>query len=75
MTAEDLCALGICDERIPEAVGGAHRGLTVTAAALQETLRRHLADLSALSVEERLQQRYKKFRAIGHLELSQETGS
>ncbi len=69
MTATDLSKLGICDEIIPEAVGGAHRGLTVTAAAIQEALRRHLAELSALSVDERLQRRYDKYRRIGHLEV------
>jgi len=69
MTASDLSELGICDEIIPEAVGGAHRGLTVTAAAIQETLRRHLAQLDALSVDELLQRRYDKYRQIGHLEV------
>lgn len=70
MTATDLSKLGICDEIIPEAVGGAHRGLRVTAVAIQEVLRRHLAELSALSVAERLQCRYDKYRRIGHLEVA-----
>jgi len=69
MTAHDLSQLGICDEIIPEAVGGAHRGLTVTAAAIQESLRRHFAALAALTVEERLAQRYGKYRRMGHLEV------
>lgn len=69
MTASDLSQLGICDEIIPEAVGGAHRGLTVTAAAIQEALRRHLGELEALSVTERLDRRYDKYRRIGHLEV------
>ncbi|MCA9654059.1 MAG: acetyl-CoA carboxylase carboxyltransferase subunit alpha [Myxococcales bacterium] len=68
MTALDLKNLGICDEIIPEAVGGAHRGFTQTAAAVAETLGRHLDELSAMSVEELLQTRYDKFRSIGHLE-------
>lgn len=70
MTAHDLSQLGICDEVIPEAVGGAHRGLTVTAAAMQEAIRRHLAELSAMSDQERLDRRYEKYRRIGHLELA-----
>ncbi|MCB9755638.1 MAG: acetyl-CoA carboxylase carboxyltransferase subunit alpha [Myxococcales bacterium] len=74
MTAEDLCALGICDERIPEAIGGAHRGLAITAAAMQAALRRHLAELSVLDVEQRLERRYAKFRGIGHLELVAKSG-
>lgn len=68
MTALDLKNLGICDEIIPEAVGGAHRGFTQTAASVAETLTRHLDELSALSVPDLLQARYDKFRAIGHLE-------
>lgn len=73
MTAHDLSQLGICDEIIPEAVGGAHRGLTVTAAAIQESLRRHFAALQALTVEERLAQRYGKYRRMGHLEVVSES--
>ena len=68
MTALDLKTLGICDEIIPEAVGGAHRGFTQTAAAVAETLGRHLSELSALSIDALLAGRYDKFRSIGHLE-------
>jgi acetyl-CoA carboxylase carboxyl transferase subunit alpha len=68
MTALDLKTLGICDEIIPEAVGGAHRGFTQTAAAVAETLGRHLDELSAMSIEALLAARYGKFRRIGHLE-------
>ena len=68
MTAHDLLQLGICDEIIPEAVGGAHRGLTQTVAALGESLRRHLGALRALPIEQLLEQRYAKYRKIGHLE-------
>jgi acetyl-CoA carboxylase carboxyl transferase subunit alpha len=68
MTAHDLHELGVCDEIIPEAVGGAHRGLTQTAAALQEALGRHLDELRKLDPETLVQQRYEKYRRIGHLE-------
>jgi acetyl-CoA carboxylase carboxyl transferase subunit alpha len=68
MTALDLKTLGICDEIIPEAVGGAHRGFTQTAAAVAQALTRHLDELSALTVEALLAARYAKFRCIGHLE-------
>lgn len=69
MTSHDLVGLGICDEIVPETLGGAHRGLPATAAALHETLRRHLGELAALSVHERLEQRYAKFRRMGHVEI------
>ena len=68
LTAHDLLQLGICDEIIPEAVGGAHRGFTQTAAALQETLGRHIGELRGLDIESLRQRRYEKFRRIGHLE-------
>jgi len=70
MTAQDLSQLGICDEVVPEAVGGAHRGLTVTAAAVQEAIRRHLAALDAMTVAERQAARYAKYRRMGHLEVA-----
>jgi acetyl-CoA carboxylase carboxyl transferase subunit alpha len=68
LTAADLLELRICDEIIPEAVGGAHRGLTVTAAAMREALARHLAELEQLDPDRRLELRYDKYRRIGHLE-------
>ncbi|MBK7827447.1 acetyl-CoA carboxylase carboxyltransferase subunit alpha [Nannocystis sp.] len=68
MTAQDLVSLGVCDEIVREAPGGAHRGLTTTAQALQVALRRHFDELRALSCEARRDQRYAKFRRIGHLE-------
>jgi len=68
MTSHDLLTLGICDEIIPEAVGGAHRGLTATAGALGDTLRKHLRELRALDAQTLVEQRYEKYRRIGHLE-------
>ena len=38
-----------------------------TAAPLQDPLRRHYDELAALSVDERLEQRYAKFRRMGHI--------
>jgi acetyl-CoA carboxylase carboxyl transferase subunit alpha len=68
MTAEDLLNLRVCDQIVREAIGGAHRGLTVTAAALEEALHGQLEQLCAMSTEELLAARYAKFRAMGHLE-------
>ena len=68
LSAPDLLRLGVCDEIVPEAVGGAHRGLTVTAGALSEALRRHLRELAALDPEELVERRYRKYRQIGHVE-------
>jgi acetyl-CoA carboxylase carboxyl transferase subunit alpha len=66
ITAEDLRRLGLVDEVIPEPLGGAHNDLPAMAAVLKEHLLKHLGELLALSGEERLKQRYAKFRAFGH---------
>ena len=68
MTAADLHGMGICDEIVMEAQGGAHRDMSATAENLKEALRRHLDELAALSPEELAASRYKKFRAIGQFE-------
>lgn len=68
MTALDLQNLGICDEIIPETTGGAHRGLTTTAAALEEAVSRHFDELCRLDEPTRTSRRYDKFRRIGHIE-------
>ena len=53
---------------VREAIGGAHRGLTITAASLEEAVHGQFEQLSALSADELLAARYAKFRAMGHLE-------
>jgi len=65
LTASDLTELGIVDEVIPEPLGGAHQDPQLTANALADALEKHLKDLDALTVEERIQDRYDKFRKIG----------
>ncbi len=65
LTAPDLVRLGICDELIPEAAGGAHRDAAVTAARLRTVIKRHLKELCAVPRHELLERRYQKFRAMG----------
>ena len=65
LTAPDLLSLGVCDEIIAEAPGGAHRDGAVTAAKIRTAVKRHLAELTALSPTELVEGRYKKFRAMG----------
>ncbi len=65
LTAPDLVSLGICDEIIPEAPGGAHRDTAVTAAKIRIALKRHLRELCALPSAELVERRYQKFRAMG----------
>ncbi len=65
LTAEDLVKLGVCDEIIAESDGGAHRDPAHTASHVRAGLKRHLDELVAMSPEVLLDQRYRKFRAIG----------
>ena len=65
LTAPDLVQLGICDEIVPEAPGGAHRSPAMTAAKLRTALKRHLRELLELSSSELIERRYQKFRKMG----------
>jgi acetyl-CoA carboxylase carboxyl transferase subunit alpha len=65
LTAPDLVNLGICDEIIPEAPGGAHRNAAVTAAKLRQALKTHLRELVDLPTQELIERRYQKFRKMG----------
>jgi acetyl-CoA carboxylase carboxyl transferase subunit alpha len=66
ITAKHLLELGLVDEIVPEPLGGAHTSPDKTAAALRDTLLRHLENLLQMSAADRLKQRYEKFRAFGH---------
>jgi acetyl-CoA carboxylase carboxyl transferase subunit alpha len=65
LTAPDLVELGICDEIIQEAPGGAHRNAALTAAKLRGALKKHLKELIELPVPELIERRYQKFRRMG----------
>lgn len=63
-TAQDIIHLGVIDEIVHEPVGGAHNDHEAMAQALGSAIRRHLAELKALSPEELVEDRYRKFRAM-----------
>lgn len=65
ITARDLHELGVVDEIVSEPLGGAHRNLEQTAQALREALSRNLAELDIMNREERIADRYNKYKAIG----------
>ncbi len=65
MTATDLLRLGVVDEVVPEAPGGAHRDHDLSARNLGEALRRHLAELLLMAPEALRNDRYQKFRHMG----------
>ena len=65
LTAPDLVQLGVCDEIVPEAAGGAHRNAPITAARLRTALKRNLRELVELPTSELIERRYQKFRRMG----------
>ncbi len=65
LTAKDLSGFGIADEIVQEPPGGAHRDYDLAAKNVGDAIRRHLAQLEALSPEQLVTDRYKKFRSIG----------
>ena len=65
LTANDLAALDVIDDIVPEPMGGAHTDWDATAGALRVALLRHLAELNDIPVDERRQQRWRKFEAMG----------
>jgi acetyl-CoA carboxylase carboxyl transferase subunit alpha len=65
LTAQDLLKLEVVDEIVPEPEGGAHRDYDVVAKNLSSALRRNLADISGIPIDELLQKRYEKFRLLG----------
>jgi acetyl-CoA carboxylase carboxyl transferase subunit alpha len=67
ITAPDLLALGVVDAIIAEPIGGAHTAPQAAGELLDAALSQALAEVSALSSEARLEQRYAKFRAMGQV--------
>jgi acetyl-CoA carboxylase carboxyl transferase subunit alpha len=67
LTAHALQGFGIVDEIVEEPAGGAHRQPEAMAARLKEVLLRHLRELQALTLDEMMERRYAKLRAIGEV--------
>jgi acetyl-CoA carboxylase carboxyl transferase subunit alpha len=65
ITSKDLKELGVIDDIIPEPAGGAHRNPVGTAGSIKNALLTNLAALDALNMQEMLDRRYEKFRAMG----------
>jgi acetyl-CoA carboxylase carboxyl transferase subunit alpha len=67
ITAEDLARRDLVDEVIPEPAGGAHVNHDEMFRSIDAILGRQLEELSRLSPEELLEDRYQKFRNMGRL--------
>lgn len=68
LTAPDLLSLGLIDEIIPEPIGGNHADPDAAAAALSDSLRRHLDGLNRLDPRQLVEQRADKFLRMGKFE-------
>ena len=66
LTAQKLSEYGIADAIVPEPVGGAQHDYDLAAANLSGELAKQLSELRKLSPTRLREQRYAKFRAIGH---------
>jgi len=65
ITSEHLKKVGLCDEIIPEPLGGAHHDAAAVSKNISDSIKANLAELNKLSPEELKQDRYEKFRAMG----------
>jgi len=66
ITSAKLKKLGLVDEIISEPLGGAHRDYDVTMKNVKQTLKAKLAYLKQNSVEDLLNNRYKRLTSFGH---------
>ena len=67
INGEHLLQFGIVDEIVVEPQGGAHKNPDLVAAGLKETTLKYIQELSSLSKDELIENRYKKFRTIGEV--------
>lgn len=68
ITAQDLLEMEVIEEIIPEPRGGAHRDYDGVAASIKDGILRHLEQLSSMTPDELVLDRYQKFRKIGEFE-------
>ncbi|MEH6393357.1 acetyl-CoA carboxylase carboxyl transferase subunit alpha [Pseudoalteromonas sp.] len=66
VTAERVKELDLINSLVEEPLGGAHRNYEGMARNLKNQLKRDLADLQALSLDEMLDQRYKRLMSFGY---------
>jgi acetyl-CoA carboxylase carboxyl transferase subunit alpha len=72
ITAQDLSGLGLVDDVVPEPLGGAHRDVDQAALHVKSAFLKHLRELQSVPIPSLLENRYQKYRVIGHFEAGQE---
>jgi acetyl-CoA carboxylase carboxyl transferase subunit alpha len=73
ITAPDMVGLGLVDGIIPEPPGGAHNDYDAATALVDQALAASLDELTPLSVAQRLDARYAKFRKMGDVGFDETT--
>ena len=64
-TSKDLLKFGVVNDVIEEPLGGAHRDHLRMSAKIKGYLKKNLAALSKLPIEQLIEQRYERFRKLG----------
>lgn len=70
LSAQHLLRLGVIDGIIPEPLGGAHRDHACTAINLKKVILSSFQELEKIPLEERLENRYNKFRNMGKFKMT-----
>jgi len=65
VTARELNELGVCDDVIPEPLGGAHRDTAATINAVGDALRATLTDLATMTPDDLRNDRRRKYLDLG----------
>jgi acetyl-CoA carboxylase carboxyl transferase subunit alpha len=68
LTSSDLIRFRVVDEVVPEPVGGAHRNPDDMISSLRNRVVALLDELSAIPLDELVERRYERLRALGDLE-------
>ena len=68
LTSRQLLEMGVIDDMIDEPLGAAHRDHHQMAGRMKHYLMRTLRELTAMPIDDLLDQRYEKFRRIGKFE-------
>jgi len=72
LTSSDLSRFGIVDEVITEPIGGAHREHREMLRRVEETILRHLEEITDIDPDLRKEQRFRKYMDIGRFADQQE---
>ena len=64
-TSKDLLNFGVVDDVIEEPLGGAHRDHLRMSALIKRYLKKTLATLTQLPIDQLIEQRYERFRKLG----------